>query len=256
MTPKGRNGSLSNGSIKKNTEVAEIETENLNYDKLLEVPESFAVQSETNKLLDKIDEEIKIKEAAHQEKMATLEREIELEKKRRLEWKQKRKSNATLRDRIQNELTERVIKEMFTGNKTYLEGVWSGEVESCRHKAFHGGIRSRQALYYKMITHPFTDNQVNWVLEEITALWMKDKWEQMEHNDYVWKVILPETFIFFLFSFFTLYQRPASKVHFEVDLKIYSDYFGLTKEEAETRINNTPLKNYANNIVHSSSDDD
>ena len=50
-------------------------------------------------------------------------------------------------------------------------------------------------------------------------MWLRNKTEHMENNDYVWKVLLPETLI-----------------------KFYMDYFKLTKKEAEKRIAETPLR--------------
>ena len=47
---------------------------------------------------------------------------------------------------------------------------------------------------------------------------MKTKREQINMNEYVWKVILPEIFI-----------------------KLYMDFFGFEKMEAEQRISETPL---------------
>ena len=47
---------------------------------------------------------------------------------------------------------------------------------------------------------------------------MKDKWDRLENEDYVDRVLLPESLI-----------------------KLYSDFFLISKSEAEARINNTPL---------------
>ena len=70
-----------------------------------------------------------------------------------------------------------------------------------------------------MITDPFTDDQLEWTLEEIGNIWMKTKRDQMKNNEYVWKVILVETFI-----------------------KFYMELFGFEKKEAEQRIRETPLR--------------
>ena len=107
---------------------------------------------------------------------------------------------------------------MFKENKDYLQNIFDGKIKSARHEAFHKSVRTRQALFYTMITDPFTDEQLDWVLEEMSNLWMRDKKEQMDNNEYVWKVLLPECFI-----------------------KLYMDMFGMEKDEAETRIGETPL---------------
>jgi len=70
-----------------------------------------------------------------------------------------------------------------------------------------------------MITDPFTDNQLDWTLEELGKVWMKNKREQMDNNEYVWKVLLAECFI-----------------------KFYMDHFNVDKTEAEKRISETPLR--------------
>ena len=70
-----------------------------------------------------------------------------------------------------------------------------------------------------MITDPFTDDQLDWTLDEIGKVWMRNKKEQMDCNEYVWKVLLPECFI-----------------------KFYMDHFKVSKEEAKKRISETPLR--------------
>ena len=52
----------------------------------------------------------------------------------------------------------------------------------------------------------------------MSSIWMRNKREQMENNEYIWKVLLPECFI-----------------------KMYADYFQFSKEEAVLRISETPL---------------
>ena len=75
-----------------------------------------------------------------------------------------------------------------------------------------------------MITDPFTENQLQWTLDEMEKVWMKTERDYMENNDYVWKVLLPEIFI-----------------------KFYMDQFNVSKSEAEQRIRETPLKSEENN---------
>jgi hypothetical protein len=131
------------------------------------------VPTETaNKVLDRMDEEIKKQQSDHLQRMALLDQEISDERRKRGQWKQFRKDNAVVRDKIQNELTEDVIKEMFEINRSYLEAVWNGNIESKRHQAFNGGIKSRQQLLYKTISNLFTDEHVNWVVEELSKIGM------------------------------------------------------------------------------------
>ena len=89
-----------------------------------------------------------------------------------------------------------------------------------------------------MITHPFSDSHLDWVMDEInvsafkkfdatvflicTSFLLQQKWmptveDQNKHSDFVWKVLLAEAFI-----------------------KIYQDKFNMERSEAERRIANTP----------------
>ena len=61
---------------------------------------------------------------------------------------------------------------------------------------------------------------------------MKTKREQMDNNEYVWKVLLAECFI-----------------------KFYMDLFGFDKKEAEKRISETPLGRAVEDSEDNSSDE-
>ena len=128
------------------------------------------------------------------------------------------KQNAVHRDKLAAELTEPLLRKMFGDNLEYLRRIQTGEVKSSRHQAYHKSVRSRPALYYTMITDPFTDDQLDWALDEMSKVFMKTKQEQMDLNEYVWKVLLAELFI-----------------------KIYSDFFSVDKIESERRIGETPF---------------
>ena len=69
-----------------------------------------------------------------------------------------------------------------------------------------------------MITDPFTDEQVNWTLEELGTVWMRNDRERREQGDYVWKVLLPECLT-----------------------RFYMDFCGVGRSEAEQRMAETPL---------------
>ena len=69
-----------------------------------------------------------------------------------------------------------------------------------------------------MITDPFTDDQLNWTLEEMSKVWMTNMRDKMDNGDYVWKVLIPEYF-----------------------LKVYGDKFGVSRAEAEVMMRETPL---------------
>ena len=203
------------GEEDENNEVLSIDL-----DDLLKQPDQVEDGTKTlDEVLDDIDRDIKHRQEKHIQEMEILEKDIEAERKRKEEARLKRKRNAELRDRLESEVTEYVIKDLFDKNKNYLERVWSGKIDSTRHKAYHKGIRTRQALFYTMITDPFTDDQLKWTLDHISRVWMRDAKEQMDNNEYIWKVLLPECFI-----------------------KFYMDHFGFDRAEAERRISETPLK--------------
>jgi len=189
-------------------------------DELLKLPDRPEDGGKTlDEVLDDLDIEIAERKRQHEEEMAKLDTDISAEKARQQERRERMKRNAVLRDKLANEVTESVLRRMFSENLTYLKNIEAGVEESSRHKAFHKSSRTRHALYYTMITDPFTDEQLEWTLDEISKVWMRNKREQMDNNEYVWKVLLAECFI-----------------------KFYMDHFGLNKQEAEKRISETPLR--------------
>ena len=173
-----------------------------------------------DEVLDDLDKEIADRKMKHEEEMAKIDTDIAAEKRRQEERRERMKSNAVDRDKLEAEVTEDVLRRMFRDNLEYLKEIKTGEVESSRHQAYHKSCRTRHALYYTMITDPFTDDQLEWTLDEIGQVWMKNKREQMDNNEYVWKVLLAECFI-----------------------KFYMDHFSVSKKEAEKRISETPLRN-------------
>ena len=200
-------------------------------DELLKLPDRPEDGGKTmDEVLDDLDIEIAERKKKHEEEMATLDRDITAEKQRQEEWRERMKKNAVLRDRLEVEITESVLRRMFKENTEYLRDIEKGMIESSRHQAFHKSSRTRHALYYTMITDPFTDDQLQWTLEELGMVWMKTKREQMDNNEYIWKVLLAECFI-----------------------KFYMDHFGLDKKETEKKISETPLRKA---VEDSSSDDD
>jgi len=188
-------------------------------DELLKIPERSDDGGKTmDEVLDDLDMEIAERKRKHEEEMAKIDTDITAEKLRQGERRQRMKVNASLRDRLEEEITESKLRRMFSVNIEYLDNIKRGTIESSRHKAFYKSSRTRHALYYTMITDPFTDDQLEWTLDEIGKVWMKNKREQMDNNEYVWKVLLAECFI-----------------------KFYMDFFNFDKAESEKRISETPL---------------
>ena len=144
--------------------------------------------------------------------------EIEEEVRNREELTKRQCRNATLRTRLQEELTEKKLRGLFRENLPYLRGVQAGQVVSFRHQNFHKSTQKRHALRASMISEPFSDQQMDWTLDEIDKGLVKNLKKCSDLKDYIWKVLLPESFI-----------------------KIYSDFFHLDMLEAEQRIRETSL---------------
>ena len=132
------------------------------------------------------------------------------------ERKERMKYNGVLKERLQT-LNKPTLQKMFTENIEYLENIWSGKIESWRHKAYHKDALSQQELLYKGIDNPFSDDQVMWTFEEMKNQWMKSMNEFYRKSAYINKVLLPECLI-----------------------KFYSDFFHISKEESEIRIGESP----------------
>ena len=145
--------------------------------------------------------------------MKRVEERIEAIKGEEVERKKRFKENEKLRNRLQTELTEKEIQRMLKENSEYLREISSGNISSKRHDLFFESAGTSQQLFYRMISSPFSDEQVEWTEREIFK-----QWDKKQHGLYVSRVLLPECLI-----------------------KIYMDHFGLKKNEAEKRISETPL---------------
>ena len=133
------------------------------------------------------------------------------------ERKKRMKVNDLMKTRLHQELTKPRLIKMFQDNLPYLENIKSGQEESKRHIAFKKQGGTRQALLYTQIRNPFSDDQVDWIYAEMAKIWVRNMKEFHDNNDYIWKVLMSECLI-----------------------KTYMDFFGVDKEEAETRIRETP----------------
>ena len=217
-----------------NYELEETSVYTPSIDELLKLPDRPEDGGKTmDEVLDELDIEIAERKKKHEEEMAMIDTDITAEKQRQEERRERMKKNAVLRDRLELEINESILRRMFKENTEYLRNIEAGRVESSRHRAFHKSCRTRQALYYTMITDPFTDDQLEWTLEELGKVWMKTKREQRDNNEYVWKVLLAECFI-----------------------KFYMDHFGLDKKETEKKISETPLRKAVEDSKEENSSDD
>ena len=187
-------------------------------DELLAMPERNEDGKTMDEILDEVDEEIAKRQEKHKKEMEKVGRDMELLEQERRDREARYVVNAGHRDRLAAEITQPVLRRMFDDNLEFLKSIRDGRIESSRHTAFHKNPMTRQALLYTLITHPFTDAQVDWTLECMTEVWMKTRKEQADNNEYIWKVLIPECFI-----------------------KFYMDFFKIPKKEAEKRIKETPL---------------
>ena len=187
-------------------------------DELLKLPDRIEGGKTMEEVLDDMDVEIVKRGRKHEEEMSKVDSEIEAEKMRQEQKDKRFIQNGLLKKRLRDEVTETELRRMFKENLDFLLNIQSGNGDSSRHEAYHKSGRTRQALYYTMITSPYSDDQLDWTLEEMSAVWMRDNKEQMDNNEYVWKVLLPEFFI-----------------------KLYMDKFDISKIEAEKRIGESPL---------------
>ena len=178
---------------KKDKGMAKIDShfKPISIDDLLKLPETVGDTGLTmDEILDKVDEEIKEQKRKDEANMKILDQTIEKHREKSRALQQRMAENAVLRDKLTKGLTKPALKKLFEQNLPYLEGIREGRIESARHDDFHKSPMSRQALQYKMITDPFSDEQLDWTLEEFKSRWMPTTKEFHQINDYIWKVIV------------------------------------------------------------------
>jgi len=127
--------------------------------------------------------------------------------------------NGQWRDRLEAELTKPLLEQMFQDNIQYITSIWDGSLQTSRHDSWNIGGGPRRGLMFRMITHPFSDDQLAWTTSCIHENFLPSKDQQRLNGDYVWKVALPEVFT-----------------------KLYMEFFKIDEEDAVNRIWNTPLK--------------
>eukprot|EP00095_Tigriopus_kingsejongensis_P009307 maker-scaffold320_size207635-snap-gene-0.8 protein:Tk09307 transcript:maker-scaffold320_size207635-snap-gene-0.8-mRNA-1 annotation:"PREDICTED: uncharacterized protein LOC100891944" len=186
-------------------------------DELLKDLDSPTKKAKTS--LAEIRQQFEKHEEMANEKLA--EREQKRKKNQKLEDESQafELENVSYRDRLDRKLTEWKTRKVILDNMDYLQDVWDGKVESKRFQIFQKGGHSAHNLLYHMITDPFSDRHIDWILDEIKKKWMPTEDLYVFHSDFVWKVLLAEALI-----------------------KIYSDFFGISRGEAEERIQATPCR--------------
>ena len=156
-------------------------------DTLLKLPERPIGGGKTKEeILDEQDEQIRKNQKKHDDDNAKFNEEIEGERRKKEERELNMRVNAVFRDRLEMELTEAKMRSQVKVNLGFLQSIEAGKTPSSRHKAFHTSMRTREALNFRVITDPFTSDQLNWTLEELAKLWMRNKKEQRDNKEYVW----------------------------------------------------------------------
>ena len=93
-------------------------------------------------------------------------------------------------------MTPSRIIQIFTENIEYFERINCGKEFSSRYEDFlHDGIR-RDVLKHKMITSPFSEEQVDLVIELLQKmLGFETVQQEMNFSNYLWLVMIPEVLI-------------------------------------------------------------
>ena len=170
-------------------------------------------------VLDEKDVMIRKLQEKHNKDTAKYDREIEGEKMKKEKREINFRVNAVLRDSLEMKLTEAKMRSAVKANISFLKSIQAGDTPSGRHEAFQKSVRTREGLRFTMITDPFTDQQLNWTLEELGKVWMRNENERRHNGDYVWKVLVPECLI-----------------------KVYSDELDVSRAQAEVMMRETPLR--------------
>ena len=203
-------------------------------DEILRLPEDENDNSKSvNELLDEIDEDISRLNQAQEENRRRHEENLFIRKKQLKEKEIRTAKCLSMREELVQGITEPLLKKYFYKNLDYLRSIHRGEVYSARHEAYHKNQRTRQALLYTMITHPFSDDQVEWTFKLFKEEWMRSTKEKVQFNEYIWKVLMSECFV-----------------------KFYMDFFKIGKEEAEEWIKDTPLDDEEDSDTKDSSSDE
>ena len=186
-------------------------------DELLQLPSPAEIARE--KKFEKFCEDMKAFQEGCDFENEKKDRSIAAEKENQKQMKMRMKENAKRRDRLETELSESMLINMFRKHEQYFDNINKGVEYSERYDTFIKGGAARSALRDRMISSPFTDQHLTLTIGELNRLLGYTRREESIHSDYIWKVLIPECFI-----------------------KFYQDFFNIgDKAEAERKINETPL---------------
>lgn len=202
----------------RQTEVASNRVLKRSLSDILKLPDRSKSVKTKDELLDKLDADIARKNKTYEESLAKMDQELIVQQQKKDKCKARMKKNLINKGRLQKEITETKLKKLFAENKDFLQSIYEGETFCVRHVAFHKSETSRQALFYKLVTEPFSDDQVDWTLKLMEQVWLKKAEKHKEMGDYIWKVLMPEFLV-----------------------KIYANFFGMSQVDAENMIKETPV---------------
>ena len=148
--------------------------------------------------LDLIDKEISDSSSKFEAEMEEVTKSTEQENAKQKARRKRFRENKIRRDKMESEVSYSKMKELFQQNKDYIMKVFSGEVCTARRDAFMKDGISRDRLRQKMIT-PFCDHHHSAIMDELSSIWMRDYWEEIKNSEFIWKVVLPETYVKVLF---------------------------------------------------------
>ena len=68
-----------------------------------------------------------------------------------------------IRDKLQESETRKIVRSLFAP----LKSIMDGSVNCVRHDYYHEGLQSRQEIISSSIYSPFSEDQINWVEQEL-----------------------------------------------------------------------------------------
>ena len=186
-------------------------------DELLKIPVRNKDGLSMDDILEKMDNKIAQRKRNHVFNMEKIDADIKALKHSQKERRECLYQNSLMMQRFKSQLTEDMLQQMFSDNLQYLRDIDVGLIYSWRHDTFYKSYGARQNLLYNSWLHSITDEQLEWTRRELAKVWMETKEKESKNRDYVWKVLLPECVI-----------------------KLYVDFFGISKENVEKLLSETP----------------
>ena len=185
-------------------------------DDILAPPDASVIAKDAE--LDALDKEIRERKDISDADFAERDRRIKEEKFQQVARRKRLQINKERRDLLERDLSSDKMKELFRMNKDYVLKVYSGEIFSERRELFVMGGIHRDRLRSKMIA-PFSEEHLDALMDEISLIWMTNEHEVMENSEFIWKVILPETYI-------KVRDQNFNSKTFKI-LNLYSDVYGV-----------------------------